>query len=163
MEVYLNVAGREKQGVVEPEEQNAVLDELTAKLRHIQDKDGRALDNKTFKRRDICTAEGVEYGPDLFVYFGNYSWSTSELIGYDSICSCDIPGHQDDASHRPYGFLVFYGPGVPKGGQIARATLPDIAPSVLKLMDVEVPQGMEGRALVVKEEGLRIKETEEGL
>ncbi len=161
--IYLNVAGREKEGVVKSKEQNTVLDELILRLRHIRDKDGRVLGTKTFKTKDNWTTEAAGDGPDLFVHFDNYAWSTSEIIGCDSIYSYDLPGRQDDATHIPCGFLAFYGPGVPKGGKLSRATLIDIAPSVLKLMGVEVPQSMEGRPLIAKEDDLGVKESEEGL
>jgi len=55
--------------------------------------------------------------------------------------------------HRDDGILYLYGRGVRPGSAIAGATLLDIAPTVLALMGVALPQDMSGRVLT---EGLRM-------
>lgn len=149
-QIYLNMKGREPEGMVSPSDYDKTLDELTEKLLAITDEQGNSFDSKAFKRKDIHRGEYARFGPDLFIYFDNCHWNISEHIGYDSLYSYDTPLGPDDAGHGPYGFFSIYGPGIPKLGEIS-ADLLDIAPTVLQLMGIRIPSDMEGKALIQKE------------
>ena len=149
-QIYLNVRGREPEGLVEPKNYDGLLDELIEKLEKITDEKGNPLDTKVYKRKDIHSGEYAKFGPDLFIYFDRCHWNISELLGYDSIYSYDTPKGQDDAGHGPYGYFSIYGPAIPKMGEIA-ADLLDIAPTVLQLMGIPIPRDLEGRVLIKKE------------
>lgn len=49
--------------------------------------------------------------------------------------------------HDPKGMMILYGPGVRRGVRIAEANNLDIAPTLLTLMGLPVPEEMKGRAL----------------
>ncbi len=49
--------------------------------------------------------------------------------------------------HRKYGILVLAGPAILKGAEPREATLLDIAPTILALSGLPVPEHMEGRVL----------------
>ena len=156
-QLYLNVKGREQKGAVDPQDYDRVLDELSEKLKNITDEQGRKLDTKVYKRREIHSGEYARFGPDLFIFFDNCQWNISELIGYDSIYSYDTPKGQDDAGHGPYGFFAMKGAGVANKGEMSGADLLDIAPTVLHLMSLQIPTDMEGKVLT-KKEGVYLEE-----
>ena len=54
----------------------------------------------------------------------------------------------DDGGHGSEGYFVMAGPGVPPQGKISELSLIDVAPTVLYLMGLPVPEDMEGRVLV---------------
>jgi len=150
-QLYLNVKGRESQGIVDSQDYERLLDELAEKLKAITDEKGESLDTKVYKRKDIHSGEYAKFGPDLFVYFDNCYWNISELIGYDSIYSYDTPKGPDDGGHGPFGFFAMAGKGVPKRGKVSDADLLDIAPTILHLFGATIPQDMEGKVLTKKE------------
>jgi predicted AlkP superfamily phosphohydrolase/phosphomutase len=150
-QLYLNVKGRESQGIVDSQDYERLLGELAEKLKAITDEKGESLDTKVYRRKDIHSGEYAKFGPDLFVYFDNCYWNISELIGYDSIYSYDTPKGPDDGGHGPFGFFAMAGKGVPKRGKVSDADLLDIAPTVLHLFGVTIPQDMEGKVLTKKE------------
>ncbi len=150
-QLYLNLKGRESQGIVDSQDYERLLDELAEKLKAITDEKGESLDTKVYKRKDIHSGEYAKFGPDLFVYFDNCYWNISELIGYDSIYSYDTPKGPDDGGHGPFGFFAMAGKGVPKRGKVSDADLLDIAPTILHLFGVTIPQDMEGKVLTKKE------------
>ena len=156
-QLYLNVKGREQQGAVDPQDYDKTLDELIEKIIDITDEKGEKLDTKVYKRKEIHSGEYARFGPDLFICFDNSQWSTSELIGYDSIYSYDTPKGPDDAGHGPYGSFAMMGPGVPNTGEMSGADLLDIAPTVLHLMSLPIPTDMEGKVLT-KKEGVYLEE-----
>jgi hypothetical protein len=49
--------------------------------------------------------------------------------------------------HDPKGMMIFYGAGVRAGGRVAEANNLDIAPTLLTLMGLPVPEEMNGRVL----------------
>jgi Tfp pilus assembly protein PilF/predicted AlkP superfamily pyrophosphatase or phosphodiesterase len=49
--------------------------------------------------------------------------------------------------HRQYGVLVAAGPGIRRGGEVAGASIFDIAPTILAELGLPVPQDMPGRVL----------------
>lgn len=149
-QIYLNIKGREPNGLVEPKDYDDMLDELIEKIEKITDEKGNQLDTKVHKRKKIHSGEYAKFGPDLFIYFDRCLWNISELLGYDSIYSYDTPKGPDDAGHGPYGFFSIYGPAIPKLGELS-ADLLDIAPTVLQLMGVPIPEDMEGKPLIGKE------------
>lgn len=52
-----------------------------------------------------------------------------------------------EGMHDPVGMLLLYGPGIERGLFIDQTTDLDIAPTVLSLMGIAVPETMQGRAL----------------
>lgn len=149
--IYLNVKGREPEGVIDPKDYNKFLDELAEKLKAIPDEKGRTLDTEVYKRKDIHSGEYARFGPDLFVCFNKYHLATSELIGYNSTHSYDIPAGSDYGVHGPYGFFVFCDLAIAQKGKMQEVDLLDIAPTVLDLFQIPVPPNMEGEILTKKE------------
>jgi len=160
-QLYLNVRGREAQGIIDPQDYDKFLDEIAEKLKSITDEKGKKLDTKIYKRKDIHFGDYAKFGPDLFIYFDNCRWNTSELIGYDSIYSYDTPKGPDDGGHGPYGFFAMAGSGVPNLGELSNVDLLDVAPTVLQLMEIAVPSDMEGRSLIA-EKKVYTEEEKEG-
>jgi hypothetical protein len=50
--------------------------------------------------------------------------------------------------HDPRGVLLFYGPGIPKGARLAECNNLDIAPTLLTLLGLPVPDRMTGQVLL---------------
>ena len=56
-------------------------------------------------------------------------------------------GLMKSGCHDPKGMLMLYGPGIVAGGRIAEANNLDIAPTLLTLLGLPVPEEMKGRVL----------------
>ena len=149
-QIYLNMKGREAQGVVSPSDYHATLDELREKLKTLPGQKGQPLDTETFKRVKIHSGPYSKYGPDLFIYFDQCRYNISEMLGYDSLYSYDTGKGSDDGGHGRTGFLAMAGPGIPAIGEVKNMTLLDIAPTILSLMGVPIPEDMEGQTLLMK-------------
>ena len=71
--IFLNVRGREPEGVVEPSQVEPLRDELIARLEALGDEQGNSIGTKAFRPEQLYHAvNGVP--PDLIVYFGNLTW-----------------------------------------------------------------------------------------
>jgi predicted AlkP superfamily phosphohydrolase/phosphomutase len=145
--VFLNVRGREPEGVIPPSEYEAVRDELAAKLAAIPNHRGEAIGTRVFKPQDIYQqVNGI--APDLIVYFGNLLWRSVGSLGHGSIHTFDNDTGPDDCNHAQNGLFIWYDPRRPGGGRrVEGAQLMDIAPTVLRALGLAAPAQMQGRAL----------------
>ena len=162
-QIYLNVKGREPQGIVDPDGYDSLLDELADKLIQIPDEQGNPLETQIFKRKEIHSGPFAEYGPDLFILFDECRWNVSEMVGHGqgNIYSFDMPLGPDDGADGLYGYFCIAGPGVPASGEHIGATLLHVAPTVLDVMDLEIPQEMEGKSILGEEKPARPSEDDE--
>ena len=145
--LYLNLKGRERDGIVAPgEKQEQLLDELTEKLLALRDENGKAV-IRNVCRSDRCYAgPHTELAPDLIVgYARGYraSWSTclgditdEVLSDNESAWSAD---HCADASEVP-GVLFCNRPI-----KAENPSLVDLAPTILDQFGLEIPGDMTGR------------------
>jgi predicted AlkP superfamily phosphohydrolase/phosphomutase len=67
--LYVNVKGREKEGIVPPEKREAVMEELArALLAELDPKTGLPAVTKVYKREEVYESRGeIEIGPDIVV------------------------------------------------------------------------------------------------
>jgi len=147
--LYLNLKGRERDGIVEPGEQaDALLTELTTQLEAAKDFDGRPVVRSVYRANKVYTGDAMALSPDLIVgYHRGYraSWATclgeltdDVLLDNDAAWSAD---HCADALEVP-GVLWCNRPF-----RAANPSLIDIAPSILTEFGRPVPATMSGKSI----------------
>lgn len=145
--LYLNLKGRERDGIVEPgEEQEALLTEIASRLEAVTDFNGQPVIRNVYRADRIYSGDATALAPDLIVgYRRGYraSWATSRgdltddvLLPNDNAWSAD---HCADALEVP---------GVLFCNRALRGKNPkliDIAPSILGEFGLDVPSTMTGK------------------
>ena len=140
--IFLNVAGREPQGVVAAEEYERVRSELKQKLEALGDPDGNPIGTIAHRPEDLYPERnGVV--PDLLVYFGDLSWRSIGLVGGGAVHVFENDTGSDDANHAHDGLYIVAGDGIPSG-QGPQQEIQDVAPTLLCLLGEPVPPEMEG-------------------
>jgi len=144
--IFLNVKGREPDGVIDPSDYERVREELKKGLEAISDEKGVNIGTKVFKPEEVYSeTRGIP--PDLIVYFGNLSWRSVGSVGSGSILTFENDTGPDDANHDTHGILIMKGPDVKGHGAREGLTLFDVAPTVLRAFGMDVPKDMEGRII----------------
>ena len=143
--LFLNVAGREPQGLVPAEDYERVRAELKEKLEALGDPDGNPIGTVAHRPEDLY-AERNGVVPDLLVYFGELSWRSIGLVGGGSVHVFENDTGSDDANHAHEGLYILAGEGIPAGAGPGQA-IQDIAPTLLHLLGEPVPAEMEGSVL----------------
>jgi predicted AlkP superfamily phosphohydrolase/phosphomutase len=143
--IFMNVKGREPQGVIEPADYERVRDKLKGQLEALTDHHGRPIGTRVFKPQEIYSeCRGVP--PDLIVYFGDLYWRSVGTVGGGEVHTFENDTGPDDANHAQQGMFILYDPRQYLGGQKWEGLhLMDVAPLVLRALGVEVPPDMQGK------------------
>ncbi|MFH1447687.1 MAG: alkaline phosphatase family protein [Candidatus Micrarchaeota archaeon] len=145
--VFLNVEGREEQGIIPQEKFNEEREELIRKLRAICDPEGRPMNSLVDSPEDIYHDKCEGETADIMAFFDDLYFRAAGTIGHNSIYLEDNDTGPDDAVHDWHGIFAMRKPGAQGKGEVKGISLIDIAPTVLSLMDVGVPKDMVGKVI----------------
>lgn len=151
-DVWLNVRGRDPEGVIEP---GTEYEDVRARIKDTflglcDAGTGQPVVEAVLFRENVYSGPFVERAPDLFIRFRDV---VINEISLDNRVlrlprqSAAAPKDVKSGSHRPNGLIVLTGQGIPPGIQI-RASLMDVAPTLLFWLGIPIPAHMEGRVLV---------------
>jgi predicted AlkP superfamily phosphohydrolase/phosphomutase len=132
--IYLNVAGREPQGIVRPEDYERLRTEIIEGLREVP--------AKAYRREELYHGEFMESAPDIVVEIDDYVNSISGVVGYGKEFRERFGGHHD----RHNGTFIGWGPGIRKGVEV-KAKMFDIVPTLLHHFDLPLKRDFDGRVL----------------
>ncbi|HIJ65171.1 MAG TPA: phosphodiesterase [Candidatus Hydrogenedentes bacterium] len=144
--MFFNVKGREPQGVIPPDEYEAFRDQLAEAIKAMPDHNGEPLRNRVVRPQEVYRAvNGV--APDLIVYFGDLAWRAVGPVGFENIYTFENDTGPDDANHDCYGIFIM-DDRVERGGrEVQNLHLMDVAPTILDLLGVEIPEDMQGKVI----------------
>jgi predicted AlkP superfamily phosphohydrolase/phosphomutase len=145
--IFMNVEGREPEGIVPAADYREVREELADKLRHIVDEKGREIGTVVYHPEHIYE-EIVNIPPDLIVHLGNLDWRSAGSVGMGTIHIFENDTGPDDANHAQEGIFIS---SMKLREPVAHKDLYsifDIAPSILDYFDIEVPRDMIGESLI---------------
>lgn len=145
--LYLNLRGRERDGVVEPgDEQERLTRQLIAGLQSVRDVNGETVIRKVYRADEIYSGDATALAPDLILgYARGYraSWETS-LGGLTEDVLLDNTAAWS-ADHCADALEV---PGVLCCNRTLKSDSPsliDIAPSILAEFGLATPDSMQGQ------------------
>ncbi len=145
--LFLNVQGREPQGVIPRDRYGAERDLLIRKLEAITDEAGKNIGTVAYKPEEVYRqVNGVP--PDLIVYFGDLDWRSAGTLGHPTIWSRENDTGPDEANHDRYGIFILRDRGLAARGERTGLRLTDVAPTILTLMGEPVPADMIGKSVV---------------
>jgi predicted AlkP superfamily phosphohydrolase/phosphomutase len=145
--IFLNVAGREPEGTIAPEDYEKVRDELIAGLKSIKGDKGEDIGTQVYRPEELYR-EVRNVAPDLIVYFGDLYWRSVGTIGGGKLHTFENDTGPDGANHAQNGIVMFRpAGGLEQGETVEGAKIVDIAPTVLQLLGLPIPGDMEGKAL----------------
>jgi predicted AlkP superfamily phosphohydrolase/phosphomutase len=161
--ININVRGREPLGVVDPgEEYDRLCAELAAALGNCRDEaSGEPIVDKVLHREDIYTGPYVDKAPDLLIRWRedipirgihiHQIPDARNAAAVERASTPFIPGEDYrfiSGDHRLNGMLLFRNPSKKAGGRaLKKASLTDIAPTVLYALGLPIPDDMDGEVL----------------
>ena len=142
--IYVNLAGREPNGIVPASEYEAVRDEIIDRFRAWNDPDdGLPILDAIHRREEVMEGPQADGAPDLFPVCRAYSYELSDGL-YSASTLTDYRGLPRGFHHMD-GIFGIAGPGVqPSSHNVA--SVYDIMPTALYLAGLKCPE-TDGRVL----------------
>ena len=160
--IWINLKGREPEGIVDPENYGKLRDEIIEKLLQWKDEeDNNPLIKNVFKREAIYHGDYVHKAPDLIIDWNlnrkgySYLSRTSHILNSErTIAKLDITKDKSSkflfarsGSHREFGICIVTGKMVKLENTISNPEITDIAPTILYLLGVPIPKDIDGNVL----------------
>lgn len=154
--IFLNVAGREPEGVVPADDYEATRDRIKAELEAAVGPDGAPLGTVVWKPQAMYReVNGI--APDLIAYFGDLLWRSVGTLGHGSWYTFDNDTGPDDANHAQHGMIIISDPMQPFGGQrLEGLQLECVGPSLLQWLGVQAPATMMGTPIPLAVAGVEL-------
>jgi predicted AlkP superfamily phosphohydrolase/phosphomutase len=147
-QIFINLRGREPQGIVEPgAEYEELREQIVDMLAELRDPETEAqLIEHIYRREEVYSGDHAEDLADLLLLPLNMEYGATGLSAFVSNQVVD-PSFAYSGTHRMDGVLMLKGRGI-KPGQVTRdAQIVDVAPTILHLLGLPVPRDMDGRVL----------------
>ena len=146
--VMINVVGRQPSGCVAPgEEYEALRTRILAEARDLRDpRTGEPVIVEAYRREDLYHGDCLETAPDLILvtrdcYKGG--------VGVDRLVE-PVPVEvlaKLSGVHRMDGIMLAQGPHLRRNAAIEHAGIVDVAPTILHLLGMAIPDDMDGQPL----------------
>ena len=145
--LYVNLRGRERDGIVEPgTEKEELVNELVTKLEAVRDTNGKPVIRKAHRTDKAYQGPATRLAPDIIIgYRRGYRASWATCLGD---MTEEVMLENDSAWSADHCADVLEVPGVVFANRPIAAQTPaliDIAPSVLTEFGLEVPASMQGK------------------
>jgi len=145
--IYINLKGREPNGIVEPGKEyesvrEAIIKSLQSFLHPVTKE---PLVSHIWKREDIYKGEYVDNAPDILFILREGAY----LVGIQPSKDIfeDVKWESGSGSHRRDGMFIAHGEDILQGKECKDAKIIDLAPTILHILGIPVPKDIEGRVL----------------
>ncbi|HVQ00332.1 MAG TPA: alkaline phosphatase family protein [Candidatus Thermoplasmatota archaeon] len=152
--IRINQKDEQGNGVVASEDYEKLRDDLIGLFTELTDPEtGERIVKKIYRWEDVYSKDAVNHPLDI-IFEMEPGYSTHELLkplngapskaGQNNLLYLATPGFYDwVGDHRPEGVVFIAGPGV-RSHQRISASVMDIVPTVLALMDLPLPDSLDG-------------------
>ncbi|MEM0141467.1 MAG: alkaline phosphatase family protein [Thermoplasmatales archaeon] len=143
--IFLNVKGREPEGIIEKGDVKDEILKLKEKLMAIRGPGGEKWNTEVFEPEEMYEVVNGDRS-DLFVYLDNLDWRAAGTLGYSTDYLKENDTGPDDAVHDFDGIYVVYRKGK-KVGKYEDSSIYRIAPTILHLYRVRKSYGIKGKPI----------------
>lgn len=140
--VYINLAGRDPQGCVQPgEEYDSLVRELADELGRVTDS-GRPVFTRIRRKEDVYHGEELSGAPDLVLEPAGWAYCQHGEIWGDEIL--ETPPDAAPGMHHRDGIWVLAGPPLERRPTRNRRAIVDVFPTMLQLAGIPVRGQVDG-------------------
>lgn len=145
--LFLNVEGREPNGIVPASEYETVRQQLIDQLEALTDHQGQPMGTRALRPEGVYEeVNGIP--PDLIVYFGNLRWRSVGSVGLgQGLYTFENDIGPDDCNHSHRAVFLLAGDGLPAGYR-DDLDMMDVAPTLQALFGLPPQPGQRGRVLL---------------
>jgi len=146
--VRLNIKGRDKGGLVAPEDYHTTCDEIIKMVMGYRcARTGLPLVNKVIRPRSDALASDPKL-PDADIVFSWSGGGATDTVESDEYGQIGPTPFFRTGDHTTNGFFLAKGPGIEGGRELSEGVAIDFAPTIIKRTGAAIPSYMRGRDLL---------------
>jgi predicted AlkP superfamily phosphohydrolase/phosphomutase len=144
--IWVNLAGRERAGIVRESQFDGVIDEARAVLNQlVSSEDGELVFEKVMRREEAFNGLWSERLPDLVMVPRRDEYVYNERPSYGDVI---VPADSTTGTHSRDGIFITWGKGINRGAELLnQPDLRDVGPTALRSLGCPLTVDMDGRAL----------------
>lgn len=139
--ININLAGRNDQGTVSPEEYTEVCNRVIEDLSQWTDARGNRVVERVMRRDESYSGPFVERASDLYIY-----WNAAASLG-DPPPEVQARKFWWSGDHRLDGILISKGRGIRRDAKLDCPSVYDLLPTVMYAAGLPVPAGLDGKVI----------------
>ncbi len=148
-QIFINLQGREPDGIVPPEGYEALRDEIAQRMMTLVDpEDGLPVVDRAYKKEELYHGRYLMEAPDLLAIMRGLTYITRK--GYEFAGERGVlfrePYTDETGGHRLEGILIAAGPDI-QPGALPERPIVDLTPTLLQLQGCPVPDYMDGEVI----------------
>jgi predicted AlkP superfamily phosphohydrolase/phosphomutase len=137
--VYINDKGRFVDGTVAESDVNALREEIIRKLESLRAPSGERVFAEVWRKEDLYWGEHLRQAPDIVLEPNLFvSFLLRSVEPFDP-----TPVNY----HSPDGVFLAWGADIARNTTLAKAQITDLVPTILHLMDLPIPEDVDGQVL----------------
>ncbi len=144
--IRINLKDREPMGTVDPQDYDAVCEDITRQLTELRNpRTGKPVVKKVVKTRDAGSNRDPNLPPaDLVVVWAE---EPADVVDHPQLGRIGPVPYRRTGSHRGRGFWFATGKGIESGAEFPDAHAVDLTATLVALLGAEVPPYMDGKPI----------------
>ena len=144
-QIHINVKGRNRLGCVEPgQEYDQLCAEIIRRVAEIKiPGTDRPFVGRAYLRDELYHGSHIDQMPDILLLPADMRYLDSGMEFFSNHLFSALDANS--GAHRTNGVFLLHGPHARRGQEVKGVSIRDIAPTVLHLLGLPVPDDMDGR------------------
>ncbi len=144
-QIFINLEGREPRGIVKKEEYEQVRDNIIEELKKLRaPKNGADPFERIYKKEEIYSGKYLDDMPDI-VFIPKRGYAAIERFQF--LSNNVFEDSRASGQHQMDGVFFIKGPDINAGKSLTKSKIYDVAPTILHILGLPVPEDMDGKVL----------------
>jgi predicted AlkP superfamily phosphohydrolase/phosphomutase len=150
-QIYINLEGKEKNGIVKQEEYIELTSEIIDKLKDALKQEDEKITIEARLGEDTSFGDKENLGPDIFVSFNNGEYKVSTKIKKQKLTSKYSDGEINKSIflNQIGNYFLLFDPDLEYRGEIEKIKFPSFTSAILDILKIKIPDEMEQSILKV--------------
>ena len=144
-EIYINVEGREPQGIVSRKDYKSIVNYIKEELSKLTNERSERIIDYVYTKDEIYQGAYYEQAPDIIPFTEQRVCYFNPIPSNGKIVS--KPMFWQSGNHKLYGIFIMNGPEIKHNYHIEGACIEDIAPTILYTMGLPIMRDIDGQVL----------------